>query len=742
MRARWIQQARPKQIPPDGDEWLYFLVLAGRGFGKTKLAMEDAAWYGSTHPGERIALIAATYADARDTMVEGDSGLLACLPRSYVATWNRSLGELILINGTRYKLFAATEPDRLRGPQHNRCYCDELAAWEYPETWDQMMFGLRLGERPRVIIATTPKPTPLIRKIIADPRTITTRGSTFDNAANLATSTLDQLRARYSGTRLGRQELNAEILDDVPGALWTRDMIDAARKPIRLPDMQRVVVAIDPSGARGADDDGADSIGIVVAGKGVDGRGYVLADYTCKLSPDGWGRRAVEAYRKYKADRIIAERNYGGAMVEAVIRAVDPKVSYKEVVASRGKVVRAEPVAAFYEQSKVSHVGDLTALEDQMINMASDGYLGDGSPDRCDACLVAGTMIRTSHGLKPIETVAVGDLVMTRQGWRGVVWSGQTQVYAPTVTLSLSNGRSLVGTSEHPILVGVSFQALGDVCAGSQLFGDDDPAWRQNAISNRSKCFSSAAHTGDILTARINQSSAISCAQTGTGSKRFIGMCGKAITALFLMADTFITKTGIGLTTKLATSNACRRLNMDGGMLANAWSKNLLLSTMHGFLRLNGTAQKLVSNFIPSLENALGITGNDGLLAHAHAVGSKSEAMFLRKIPKTESDIVHGHATGQWPTVIADIQSKPNAQAAGRPSYKSDGETALNRVPVHVLGRSEGPRQPVYNLHVDGCHEFIAEGVVVHNCVWALSELLVEPQPRPTRAAIIPFMGR
>lgn len=349
--------------------------------------MEDAWWFGARTPGARIALIAATYADARDTMVEGDSGILSLIPDGLLKTWNRSLGELVLSNGSKYKLFAATEPDRLRGPQHHRAYCDELAAWEYPDTWDQMLFGLRLGQTPRAIIATTPRPVALVRKLVADCATVVTRGSTFDNSANLAPQALQQLRAKYEGTRLGRQELEGEVIDDIPGALWTRSMLDAAR--VRsAPDMQRVVVAVDPSGTRGEDDSG-DSVGIVVAGKGVDGLAYVLADRTCKMSPDGWGRRAVEAYREFHADRIIAERNFGGAMVEHVIRTVDQMVPYREVTASRGKVARAEPVAALYEQNKVRHVGAFAALEDQMAAFTSSGYLGDGSPDRADALVWA-----------------------------------------------------------------------------------------------------------------------------------------------------------------------------------------------------------------------------------------------------------------------------------------------------------------------------------------------------------------
>jgi len=385
-RAEWITKARPPQLTPEGD-WQTWLILAGRGWGKTRTGAEDAAWYGLSHPGSRIAVIAPTYSDARDTCVEGESGLRGIIPHQCVEAWNRSLGELVLHNETRFKLFGAEEPERLRGPQHHRAWADELGAWRYPETWDQMLFGLRLGIDPRAIVTTTPKPTQIIQALAKAPRTIITRGSTFDNVANLAPSALAQLRERYEGTRLGRQELSAEILDDVPGALWQRNAIDAKRIA-QAPQMARVVVAIDPSGTKGQSDKG-DSIGIVVAGKGVDGRAYVLADYTCKLSPDGWGRRAVDAYRTFGADRVVAERNFGGAMVEHVIRSVDPKIPYKEVTASRGKVQRAEPVAALYEQGRVSHVGSMPELEDQMCAMAPDGYLGDGSPDRLDAMVWA-----------------------------------------------------------------------------------------------------------------------------------------------------------------------------------------------------------------------------------------------------------------------------------------------------------------------------------------------------------------
>lgn len=362
-------------------------MLAGRGFGKTRLGAEDAVWYAACNPGAQIAAVAPTHSDVRGTIFEGVSGLIACASPELIADYNRSNQELRFTNGALIRGFSAEKPDRLRGPQFHRAWADEQAAWQYPEAWDQLMFGLRLGSAPQVIVTTTPRPTPLIRALAKDARTHITRGSTFDNAAHLAPDALVRLQERYEGTRLGRQELFAEILDDLPGALWQREWFDSYRIS-QAPEMQRIVVAVDPSGTAGASDDG-DSIGIVVAGKGIDGRAYVLADRTCKLSPDGWAKRAVAAYHEFRADRLVAERNYGGAMVEALLRTVDRRVSYKEVTATRGKAVRAEPIAALFEQGRVSIVGSMPELEDQACLMGPDGYVGEGSPDRLDAMVWA-----------------------------------------------------------------------------------------------------------------------------------------------------------------------------------------------------------------------------------------------------------------------------------------------------------------------------------------------------------------
>ena len=332
-------------------------------------------------------------------MVYGDSGIASVFPDhqkpKIVANPNV---QITFHTGAVALGYNATQPDQLRGPQFDAAWCDELAKWKKArETWDMLQFGLRLGERPKVLVTTTPRPIPVLREIMARKNTIVTTGSTFDNAANLASSFIEEIRDRYEGTRLGRQELFAEVLDDLAGALFTREMFENHRVKV-APEMQRIVVAVDPSGTAGASDDG-DSIGIVVAGKGVDGRGYVLADRTCKLSPDGWGRRAVAAYHEFGADRIVAERNFGGAMVEHVIRTIDPKASYKEVTASRGKVMRAEPVAALYEQGKISHLGGLEALEDQCCLIGPDGFIGEGSPDRCDAMVWALTeLMLGNHG--------------------------------------------------------------------------------------------------------------------------------------------------------------------------------------------------------------------------------------------------------------------------------------------------------------------------------------------------------
>jgi phage terminase large subunit-like protein len=400
----WSFWGRPAQQEPEG-LWNTWLILAGRGFGKTRAGAE---WVrdnicGRTPIGRgrygRMAIIAETAHDARHVIVEGESGIMACHPPGFRPDYQPALRKLTWPNGATAMIYNATEPDQLRGPQHDSAYCDELAKWRYvEETWDQLQFGLRLGREPRVAITTTPRPIKTIRELLAEDRTIkpggmvaVTRGSTFDNRSNLPDAFLRNITAKHGNTRLGRQELYAEVLDDVPGALWTRTMLDKLRlgAGVRYPPLQRVVVGVDPSGTSGDSDGEANEVGIVVAGRGMDGHAYVLADWTCDLSPADWGRRVIEAYKRFEADRVVAETNFGGAMVEAVLRSIDRKVSYRDVKASRGKVQRAEPIAALYEQGKVHHFGSLPELEDQLVAFTSSGYVGAGSPDRADALVWA-----------------------------------------------------------------------------------------------------------------------------------------------------------------------------------------------------------------------------------------------------------------------------------------------------------------------------------------------------------------
>jgi predicted phage terminase large subunit-like protein len=337
----------------------------------------------------RWILAGRTSGDLRDIMIEGESGILRIARNGNRPQYEPSKRRLVWPNGAVAALRSADEPEGFRGLQAEAVWADELAAWEHPEAWDQLQLGVRLGPRPRQVVTTTPRPTRIVRELLADEGTVATRGSTYDNRANLAPAFFRQIVSKYEGTRLGRQELHAEILDDVPGALWTRETIRTLPPPRILRhgehelDLARVVVAIDPAVTHGED---SDETGIVVAGVDVTGRGHVLADRSCRLSPDGWARRAIAAYRDFGADRIVAEVNNGGDMVESVLRAVDPNIPYTAVHASRGKRVRAEPVAALYEQGRVTHAEQFPELEDQLCTFTPES--GD-SPDRLDALVWA-----------------------------------------------------------------------------------------------------------------------------------------------------------------------------------------------------------------------------------------------------------------------------------------------------------------------------------------------------------------
>jgi len=386
LKYHWPFWARPNQLPPEG-RWTTWLLLAGRGFGKSRCGAEWVRQMAHENPGCRIALVAETAADARRVMVEGESGILSISPPEFMPEYSPANRQLTWPNGSMAFTYNATQPDQLRGPQHHFAWCDELAKWQYmQDSWDQLQFGLRLGKDPRQVVTTTPRPLPLIKKLMNDPNTVVTRGRTYDNAVNLASPFLRQIEDRYGGTRLGRQELEGEVLEDIPGALWQRGNIDRNRRPEAPAELQRIIVAVDPATSS---EEGSDETGIVCVGlaRDADGynRGYVLADRSLRGSPDDWARACVALYREFEADRIVAEKNQGGEMVESVIRAVDRNVPVSLVHASRGKLIRAEPVSALYEQNRIHHVGRFDELEDQMCTFAADYDRANGSPDRMDA---------------------------------------------------------------------------------------------------------------------------------------------------------------------------------------------------------------------------------------------------------------------------------------------------------------------------------------------------------------------
>lgn len=382
--------ARADQLPPEPLEWNAWLVLGGRGSGKTRTgaeyvkALATGLWEGMP-PARRIAIIAPTFDEARMVMIEGESGLLSVHkdeierpkfePSKRLVTWP---------NGAIAQVFTAEEPEGLRGPQFDAAWCDELAKWKHGEdVWSMLQFALRLGDRPCAIITTTPRPTRLVKKLLADEATIVSRSATADNAGNLAASFLKEVTKRYAGTRLGRQELDGELIEDDPDALFQRERIEELRVKA-APELQRIVVAVDPPAGFGKR---ANACGIVCAGLGIDGRCYVLDDASVQgLRPAAWAKRIVGLYHARGASRVIAEVNQGGAMVEQVLREVDDTISFRAVHAAKSKSARAEPVAALYEQGRVSHVGAFPELEDEMCSVIGEG---GGSPDRLDALVWA-----------------------------------------------------------------------------------------------------------------------------------------------------------------------------------------------------------------------------------------------------------------------------------------------------------------------------------------------------------------
>lgn len=385
----WPLWARENQLTPTGD-WFVWLILAGRGWGKTRVGAEQIrAW--QEQGVKRFALIGQTPGEVRDVMVEGESGIIATSPKWNMPKYEPSKRRLTWPNGAVATVYSGENPEVLRGPQHEKAWIDELAKFRYQQDmWDNLILGMRLGNAPQMIVTTTPRPTKLMKSLIKHPTTHVTRGTTYENRENLAQVFLDVILDKYEGTRLGRQELSAEMLDDNPGALWSRGWIENNRTTT-LPTLTRVIVAVDPAATSSAK---ADETGIIVAGIDSDRHGYVLEDMTIKATPEQWARVAIDAFNKWNADKIVGEANNGGDMIETILKNINPDIPYKKVWASRGKATRAEPVSALYERNKIHHIGYFPDLEDELCEWEP----GLSSPNRLDACVWAFTELILKGG--------------------------------------------------------------------------------------------------------------------------------------------------------------------------------------------------------------------------------------------------------------------------------------------------------------------------------------------------------
>lgn len=415
LEYQWDFWARDKQLAPPGD-WSVWLILSGRGFGKTRTGAEWLKARAESGKYKRFAIIGQTAADVRDVMIEGESGILSCYPSSQRPLYEPSKRRLTFPNGVVASTFSGDEPGQLRGPQFDSAWADEPAKWKFAqEAWDNLEFGLRLGDNPQVVATTTPRPIPLIRTLIADPQTVVTRGHTDENMANLSERYVERVIRKFEGTRLGRQELAGEILDDNPNALWKRALIESLRvKPSQVPDLVRIVVSVDPQVAdpNATEQNEQDKqrktaeTGITVSGMsgGAVPHFYLLDDCSLSDSPNEWANAAVDAFLKHEADRLVAETNQGGAMVEFTVKTVANArgiiIPYTGVHASRGKYTRAEPIAALYEQGRVHHVGNFPELEDQMC----DWVPGTKSPDRMDSAVWGLTALSQPKVEKPKTT--------------------------------------------------------------------------------------------------------------------------------------------------------------------------------------------------------------------------------------------------------------------------------------------------------------------------------------------------
>lgn len=695
---RWVQWARPSQLPPPGD-WVTWLILAGRGEGKTRRGSETIRlWLPEMQTGQ-IALVGRTPADVRDVMIEGESGLMRVFPSNERPLYEPSKRRVTFHNGAIATVFSSENPDQLRGPSHERAWVDELATFKSVAAWDNLQLSLRLG-RPKQIVTTTPRPVRTIRELVEDAesgsgRTVLTRGTSYDNRSNLASNFFEQIIRRYEGTRLGQQELEGKLLDDVEGALWQRALINYAPAP----DLVRVVVGVDPSVSDGQN---AAECGIVVAGAGVDGNYYILEDGSIRASPNVWANRVVGMFSRWPVDRVIAEENQGGTMVKLTLQTVDPNVPYRGVHASVGKQARAEPIAALYEQGRVFHTKPFEDLEDQLVSWVP----GEGeSPDRLDACLVAGTLVATDNGELAIEHIRPGQRVRTRNGYEPVLWAGMTSHMAPVYKVEFSDGRVLIGTENHPIWVKA-------VCGFKPL---NALVWGDIIDTCETRYTSTESPTGGVKVGVITQPHEVLAKKTS------IGKSGGQPTGPFPKAASFTMWTIIRRIMTSPIYNLCLDTNMRLSTL-----ENVMRPVRHGLTRFVhsrrfGMPLGRVVNGIRTMQNNLGPRLRRWIWDSANHV-----AKAFRVISLTNG-FAAKPAHGGLLMEPSGIPCRFHVQSVVLSSDRVNIEPNPKHAPVFVVRVSAIGEAPVYNLQVDGLPEFYANGILTHNCVWALYELAMRP---------------
>jgi phage terminase large subunit-like protein len=726
IKYAWDLWGRPSQLSVLDETlpWKRYVYCAGRSFGKTRTASEYMRHLAETKPGVRIGFIGRTDGDTLGIMVKGQSGLLSICPPWNMPQLRPSYKEVIWKNGSMVQYFSSTEPDKLRGYQFDYLAEDEICSWLFPtETFDNASMCLRLGTDPRTIITTTPRNQEFFKNILSDKNTYTYRGSTFENAGNVAQGYLDDMTDRYAGTTLGRQELEAEILSDIKDALFKRQTIEKNRVPIgklnQLPNFIYTVVAVDP--AMSTNKTSAET-GICVAAYGEDDHFYILELEGDKLEPLQWARRVLEFYDDYNAGWIVMETNQGGDLVINNIRQIRPHASIYGVSATRGKYLRAEPVSSLYERGKVHHAKVFARGEDQLAN-----FHPVNNPNGLkDCCLDGNTMIHTDLGLKKIKDINTNDLALTRKGYKKILAKKLTHENANVLKLKLSNGKEIVATPYHKLYVeNKGFVEIENIKKGDILLSCLENTTIQKNFQNLMEIlisdtqFQTVQHLDGIFGEMIMENLSL-CTET----------FGNTFMEKFLKDMLFITKTEIHTTTQLRIWSAFQKQSIEMNTSKkhlnalepqNIWNYLNQLET----LQKNGTNLTKGENGTESTPRKQGLQKENTKNTHVNNV----KTSLNQKAVRDQYSFVQENVLLNSTTLKEDTAKSLNVRFAELNFLETNTLKSLNikPVPVSVLEKQGAGTANVYNLAVADEHEYYANGVLSKNCdalVYAISCLM------------------